>query len=122
MSKALTISIGTSSSSTVLNTTCVLYHACAEGVPPHVIYAIPDTTPQTRAASARQLTTGHRHAVPTRESQSDESSLPTRRPPGPSATAMTQKPRQPEAPLDTRVHLRSVGRYRRRCRPYRPDG
>src|SRR6266511_4916072 len=38
MSKALTISIGTSSSSTVLNTTCVLYHACAEGVPPHVIY------------------------------------------------------------------------------------
>src|SRR6266511_2682422 len=42
MSKALTISIGTSSSSTVLNTTCVLYHACAEGVPPHVIYVKSD--------------------------------------------------------------------------------
>jgi hypothetical protein len=32
------------------------------------LYAIPDPTPQTRAASASQLTTGHRDAAPTRAS------------------------------------------------------
>jgi len=40
-------------------------------------YAIP-----TRDPSARQLTTGHCPAVPTRASQSDQLSLPSRRPPG----------------------------------------
>jgi hypothetical protein len=70
-------------------------------------YAIPDNHPQTRATSARQLTTGHRHAVPTRASQSDESSLPWRRPPSPSAPAMTNSTHIPKRALDTRVHLRS---------------
>jgi hypothetical protein len=76
-----------------------------------LIYAIPDTHPQTRALSARQLTTGHRHAVPTRESQSDESSLPSRRPPSPSVpTTMKPKHPHPHALLDTRIHLRSCRR------------
>src|SRR5439155_12012580 len=44
----------------------------------------------TRDPSARQLTTGHCPAVPTRASQSDQLSLPSRRPPDPSTpTAMT---------------------------------
>jgi len=48
-------------------------------------YAIP-----TRDPSARQLTTGHCPAVPTRASQSDQLSFPSRRPPDPSTpTAMT---------------------------------
>ena len=64
-------------------------------------YAIP-----TRDPSARQLTTGHCPAVPTRASQSDQLSLPSRRPPDPSApTAMTTNNTNYNRPLDTGIHL-----------------
>jgi hypothetical protein len=59
-------------------------------------------------ASARQLTTQHCHAVPTRASQSDVSSLPSRRPPDPSTPTMTERHHATTpAALDSGVHLRS---------------
>ena len=59
--------------------------------------------------SARQLTTGHCPAVPTRASQSDQLSLPSRRPPHPSGRtiAMSTHSRRHQPPLDTGVHLRA---------------
>jgi IS5 family transposase len=69
---------------------------------PRRTYAIP-----TRDSSARQLTTGHCPAVPTRASQSDQLSLQSRRPPDPSACAtMTPETNTYNRPLDTGVHLR----------------
>src|SRR5207244_7292780 len=67
-------------------------------------YAIP-----TRDPSARQLTTGHCPAVPTRASQSDQLSLPSRRPPHPSPpTTMTPNNIHYNRSLDAGVHLSST--------------
>ena len=66
-------------------------------------YAIP-----TRDQSARQLTTGHCPAVPTRASQSDSRRCRRDGRPAPSTpTTMTNNTNQPTA-LDTRVHLSST--------------
>jgi hypothetical protein len=69
-------------------------------------YAIP-----TRDPSARQLTTGHCPAVPTRASQSDQLSLPSRRPPDSSQpTTMTPNNNHYNRSLDAGVHLSSAAR------------
>ena len=66
-------------------------------------YAIP-----TRVSSARQLTTGHCHALPTRASQSDQLSLPSRWPPDPSTptTVNTTNTTNLDRLFDTSIHLR----------------
>ena len=68
-----------------------------------MVYAIP-----TRDPSARQLTTGHCPAVPTRASQSDQLSLPSRRPPDPSTPTTMTTNNKNNRPLDTGIHLRPV--------------
>jgi len=71
---------------------------------PRRFYAI-----STRDPSARQLTTGHCPAVPTRASQSDQLSLPSRRPPHPSKPTMTPTNNTNyHRPLDKGIHLRTA--------------
>jgi hypothetical protein len=60
---------------------------------------------QTRDTSARQLTTQHCHAVPTRESQSDVSSSASRPSPSPSAHPQPARRRRSAAsPTTPRLH------------------
>jgi hypothetical protein len=81
-----------------------LRSACLQPLPPDHDHP----RPWHYSSSARQLTTRHCPAVPTRVSQSDQLSLPSRQPPDPSTpTTMTPNNTNYNRPLDTGVHLSS---------------